>query len=146
MRRRSIVRTGVSSITLAALRRLAILTGVSMSLPRAHATPQPGPLEAAADALAVNKIKTLQFIASGTNFTVGQNFTPDDPWPPVRVKSYKVLINYEAGSMRQELVREMGPTMPRGGGVPFTGELSADKFVALALAACQANEHRRPYE
>ena len=52
-----------------------------MSFARAHATPQPGPLEAAADALAVNKIKTLQFIASGTNFTVGQIFTPDDPWP-----------------------------------------------------------------
>ena len=94
-----------------------------MSLPRARATPQPGPLDAAADALSVNEIKTVQFIASGTNFTVGQNFTPDDPWPPVRVKSHKVLINYEAGSMQQELVREMGPTMPRGGGVPFTGEL-----------------------
>jgi hypothetical protein len=25
--------------------------------------------------------------------------------------------------MRQELLREMGTTMPRGGGVPFTGEL-----------------------
>lgn len=94
-----------------------------MKLPRASAASQPGVLEAAADALGVNEIKTLQFVASGTNFTVGQNFTPDDPWPPVPVKIYRVLINYETGSMQQELVREMGATMPRGGGVPFTGEL-----------------------
>src|SRR5205814_1264693 len=32
------------------------------------------------------------------------------------------LINYDSGGMRLELVREMGTTMPRGGGVPFTGE------------------------
>jgi hypothetical protein len=30
---------------------------------------------------------------------------------------------YETGSMQVDLVREMGATMPRGGGVPFTGEL-----------------------
>ena len=99
MRRRSVVRTGVSSIALAAMRGLAVLAGVSVSLPRARATAQPGPLEAAADALGVNEIKTVQFIASGTNFTVGQNFTPDDPWPPVRVKSYNVLINYDTGNV-----------------------------------------------
>jgi glyoxylase-like metal-dependent hydrolase (beta-lactamase superfamily II) len=40
----------------------------------------------------------------------------------VTVKSYTASINYDTGSMRQELVREMGATMPRGGGAPFTGE------------------------
>jgi hypothetical protein len=49
---------------------------------------------------------------------------PDDPWPPVPVKRYEALINYETGSMRQEMIRELGATMPRGGGVPFMGELS----------------------
>jgi glyoxylase-like metal-dependent hydrolase (beta-lactamase superfamily II) len=123
MRRRPVLLAGVSCMAFAAMRGLAVLAGVSVRLPLARAAPHPGALEAAADALGVNEIKTLQFIASGTNFTVGQNFTPNDPWPPVPVKSYKVLINYETGSMQQELVREMGATMPRGGGVPFTGEL-----------------------
>ncbi len=80
-------------------------------------------LKAAADTLSATPIKTLQFSASGADFTVGQNFTPNDPWPRVAIKRYAASINYETGSMRLDLVREMGATMPRGGGVPFTGEL-----------------------
>ena len=76
----------------------------------------------AGDALGVAKIKTLQFTGSGANFSVGQNFTPNEPWPRVTVKSYTASINYDTGSMRQELLREMGTVMPRGGGAPFTGE------------------------
>jgi glyoxylase-like metal-dependent hydrolase (beta-lactamase superfamily II) len=83
---------------------------------------QTGAVKAAADALGVANIKTLQFTASGANFSVGQNFTASEPWPRVTVKSYTALINYDTASMRQELVREMGTTMPRGGGAPFTGE------------------------
>src|SRR5438876_6350310 len=83
---------------------------------------QPDALKAAADALGATKIKTLQFTGSGANFSVGQNFTPNDPWPRVTVKSYTASINYDTGSMRQELLREMGTVMPRGGGAPFTGE------------------------
>ena len=72
-------------------------------------------LKAAADTLSATAIKTLQFTASGADFTVGQNFTPNDPWPRVAIKSYGASINYETGSMRLDLVREMGATMPRGG-------------------------------
>jgi hypothetical protein len=80
-------------------------------------------IEAAADALGADAIRTLEFTASGATFTVGQNFTPDDPWPRVTLDRYTVLLDYEHARMRQELVREMGTRMPRGGGVPFTGEV-----------------------
>src|SRR5207237_253386 len=43
-------------------------------------------------------------------------------WPPVTVKNYTGSINYDTGSMRVELLREMGAVMPRGGGGPFFGE------------------------
>src|SRR5262249_57168602 len=66
--------------------------------------------------------KTLGGRAAGANSSVGQNYTASEPWPRVSVKSYTASINYDTGSMRQELVREMGTTMPRGGGAPFTGE------------------------
>src|SRR5262249_37333096 len=56
------------------------------------------------------------------NFSVGQNYTADEAWPRVTVKNYNALINYDTGSMRVELVREMGAVMPRGGGAPFFGE------------------------
>lgn len=80
-------------------------------------------IDAAIDALGASAVNTLQFTASGATFTVGQNFTPADPWPRVTLKRYTVFVDYEHARMRQELVREMGATMPRGGGVPFTGEL-----------------------
>src|SRR5712691_6616823 len=76
---------------------------------------QTNALDAATKTLGADSIKTLRFTASGSNFTVGQNFTPDDPWPRVDIKSYSAAINYDTGSMRIELWREMGATMPRGG-------------------------------
>jgi glyoxylase-like metal-dependent hydrolase (beta-lactamase superfamily II) len=80
-------------------------------------------IDAAVDALGARAVNTLQFTASGATFTVGQNFTPEDPWPRVTLKRYTVFVDYAHARMRQELVRVMASTMPRGGGVPFSGEL-----------------------
>ena len=88
-----------------------------------QAPPPDDALRAASRLLGADTIRTLEFTAFGATFSVGQNFSPTDPWPRVTLKSYTALINYETGSMRQDLVREMGAVMPRGGGVPFTGEL-----------------------
>jgi glyoxylase-like metal-dependent hydrolase (beta-lactamase superfamily II) len=55
-------------------------------------------------------------------FSVGQNYVASDPWPAVPLKSYTATINYDTGAMRVDLVRTMGPLMPRGGGAPFTGD------------------------
>src|SRR2546421_2240280 len=94
------------------------------------AAQQADAVKAAAASLGADRLKTLQFTASGANFSVGQNFTPSEPWPRVTVKSYTASINYDTGSMRQELVREMGATMPRGGGAPFTGEQRQNQVVS----------------
>ena len=83
---------------------------------------QQTPLQKAAALLNVDTVKGVQVVASGKNFSVGQNYTSSDPWPPVTVKSYNALISYETNSARVELVREMGAVMPRGGGAPFFGE------------------------
>ena len=83
---------------------------------------QQGALQTAADKLGVAKIKTLQVTGSGTNFSVGQNYTSSDPWPRVTVKNVTALFNYDTASMRLELVRESGAVMPKGGGAPFFGE------------------------
>src|SRR5437773_1058040 len=105
------------------LRRLAACAATFvLVLAGGGSAQQRDPLKAAADALGATRIRTPQFTASGSNFTVGQNFTPNDPWPRVTVKNYTASINYETGSMRLELLREIGPVMPRGGGAPFTGE------------------------
>ena len=102
------------------------------------------PLEKAAATLGSAQVKTLQFVGSGTTYSVGQNYTTTDAWPPVTVKSYTALANYETGGMRVELVRDMGAVMPRGGGAPFFGEqrqiqvVSGDKAWNAPLVADQA--------
>lgn len=88
----------------------------------AEQEPQIGELTLAASALGSGTVRTLRITASGSMFTVGQNFTAADAWPPVTLKSYTALLNYETGSMRLDVLREMGTVMPRGGGAPFTGE------------------------
>ena len=106
------------------MRSIAILSAAIVLAFAPDASPQQfDALKSAADALGVSQIKTLEFTGSGATFSVGQNFEPDDPWPRVALKRYTALINYETGGMRQELLREMGAMMPRGGGVPFTGEV-----------------------
>jgi len=105
------------------MRSFTFLASVlAVSLAACQSAPEPA-IKRAATVLRVNAIKTLELKASGVSFTVGQNFTANDPWPPVTIKTYTAVINYESGAMRVELLREMGTTMPRGGGVPFTGEL-----------------------
>lgn len=98
-----------------------MMAGLLASVVSASAQ-QAGALQTAATTLGTGTIKTLQITGSGKNFSVGQNFTPAEGWPPVTVKSYTAAVNLDTAAMRQELVREMGATMPRGGGAPFFGE------------------------
>ncbi len=80
-------------------------------------------LERAASALGANKLKSIQYSATGFNFALGQSPRPDAPWPRFNVKSYSRLINYENSSSREELVRTQGEDPPRGGGgQPLAGE------------------------
>jgi len=113
------------------MRKFTILAVLCvMALAVVPSAQQSDALKAASDALGVANVKTLGFSGSGTNFSVGQNFSPTEPWPPVTVKTYTALINYDTGSMRQELLRTMGTTMPRGGGAPFTGEQRQNQVVS----------------
>jgi len=117
------------------MRKLTMLVMSVLVVFAAHVPAQQiDAVKAAAASLGAGTIKTLQFTASGANFSVGQNFTPSEPWPRVTVKSYTASLNFDTGSMRQELVREMGTTMPRGGGAPFTGEQRQVQVVSGAFA------------
>ena len=62
---------------------LVVLLGV-LALSPAPSAQQAGALRAAADALGVANLKTLQFTAAGTAYQVGQNFTAGEMWPPPR--------------------------------------------------------------
>jgi len=98
---------------------LASICALALAMPAAA---QQGALQTAANALGVATIKTLEFTGTGQAFSVGQNYVASDPWPGVPLKTYTSTINYDTGAMRVDLVRTMGPLMPRGGGAPFTGD------------------------
>src|SRR2546426_1686156 len=80
-------------------------------------------LENVAKAMGAASVKSIQYSGSGVNFQVGQNFSPDTPWPRFIVKSYTRNVNYENASIRDEVVRTQGENPPRGGGgQPVAGE------------------------
>ena len=87
------------------------------------ANAQDASLDSVAKAMGAAGVKSIQYSGNGTNFQVGQNFSPDVPWPRFVVKSYTRVVNYESASIRDELVRTQGENPPRGGGgQPVAGE------------------------
>jgi hypothetical protein len=73
--------------------RLTVLTLTSSLLQGHKGLVQQGEaLRAAADALNADRITTLRFVTSGANFTVGQNFTRNDPWPRVAINATPAMI------------------------------------------------------
>lgn len=101
-----------------AIAAVALAAGLAMT-PNERTSPDP--LHTAAKALAVDAVRTVRLTGTGATYTVGQNFSPTDPWPRVGLTHYEMLVNYATETMRQDFTREMGSAMPRGGGVPFTG-------------------------
>jgi glyoxylase-like metal-dependent hydrolase (beta-lactamase superfamily II) len=112
------------------MRRLLVLSVACVLAAAGMPSAQGDAVKTAADALGAANIKTLGFAGSGANFSLGQNFTPNDPWPRVPVTTYTALINFDTASMRTEILREMGATMPRGGGAPFFGQQRQNQQVS----------------
>ena len=102
------------------LSRLAVIMVLLSPL---AATAQDASLDQVTKALGADGVKSIQYSGSGTNFQVGQNFSPDTAWPRFIVKSYTRAVSYENASIRDELVRTQGENPPRGGGgQPVVGE------------------------
>jgi glyoxylase-like metal-dependent hydrolase (beta-lactamase superfamily II) len=80
-------------------------------------------LDGVAKTMGATDLKSIQYSGSGSIFAVGQNFNPSAPWPKFNVKSFTRAINYETGSLRDEIVRTQAEHPPRGGGgQPVVGE------------------------
>jgi glyoxylase-like metal-dependent hydrolase (beta-lactamase superfamily II) len=63
---------------------------------------------------------TAQFQATGTQYIVGQSFTPGGAWPAAKLTKYNVWINYAVPGMRIDLERTNPEGQVQGGGgLPF---------------------------
>src|SRR2546425_12678006 len=114
---------------------LSRLAAVLVLLSPLAAIAQDASLDQVAKAMGAVGMKSIQYSGSGVNFQVGQNFSPDTPWPRFVVKSYTRVVNYENSSLRDEVVRTQGENPPRGGGgQPLVGE-PPQIFVPAAVLA-----------
>lgn len=104
------------------MRRLLLFSVLGTLAVASTASPQrTSVLTAAADALNVADIKSLEYTGVGAHFFVGQAYRSGEPWPILPVKNYTVSIDYEIGAFRVDRTEEMGPVMPLGGGQAFRG-------------------------
>jgi glyoxylase-like metal-dependent hydrolase (beta-lactamase superfamily II) len=97
---------------------LAVLLVWSVSAQDAKAV-----IDAASKAMGVDTLKTVQYSATGLDFTLGQAPTPGAAWPKFTNKSYTRVINFETPASRVDRVRVQAENPPRGGGQqPIVGE------------------------
>ncbi|OFW13077.1 MAG: hypothetical protein A3H27_19120 [Acidobacteria bacterium RIFCSPLOWO2_02_FULL_59_13] len=102
-------------------------------------------LEDAAQAMGAANLNTIQYSASGSNFALGQNYNPDEPWPRFNVVRYFRTINYETASSREEMLRTQFEDPPRGGGrQPIVGEQRQVFFVSGNDAWDQTGDQPTP--
>ncbi|MES1195478.1 MAG: hypothetical protein ABUL58_00845, partial [Steroidobacter sp.] len=92
----------------------------------------PGSLEAAAEALNVNQVKTVEFSGTGKWYQFGQAPAPTLAWPAFEVSNYQADINYDTASERVQITRKqiVEPDRQR----PTPVEQKPDQYVAGNVA------------
>ena len=89
-------------------------------------------IAAAAAAIGVDQLKTVQYSATGFDFALGQSYNPEAPWPKFINKSYTRAIDFQVPSSRVERVRLQGENPPRGGGQqPVRGEQPQNQTIIV---------------
>ena len=79
-------------------------------------------LQAAADAMGVTDMTSLQYSGTGWVGGVGQNFAPHEDWPRFELTGYTRTIDFDTYSSKEEMVVRQGRYPARGGGAPIVGE------------------------
>jgi glyoxylase-like metal-dependent hydrolase (beta-lactamase superfamily II) len=90
-------------------------------------------LERAAQAMGANGLKTLRYSGDGVGYTFGQAYKPGLAWPKIAVRSFVRTVNYETGSMRDEVLYQRAEALG-GGGYPHATAQRDDRYVSGAFA------------
>ncbi len=90
-------------------------------------------LKRANDAMGAGSLKSIRYTAEGTGYTFGQAFVPGTAWPRITVHAMARSINYDTGSMREEIT--LSRAEPQGGGgYPLQGQQRNDQYVSGTMA------------
>ena len=94
-------------------------------------------LAAADKAMGGDKLKTLQYSATGYVGALGQAYAGnmDDTWPRFELKTFVRTIDYSTMSMKEEQTRVQGPWLATHGGGqrPIIGERRTTQLVSARL-------------
>jgi hypothetical protein len=100
-------------------------------------------LSRSAQAMGSTGLKTLRYAGSGTGFSFGQAYTPGGVWPKFTVHSMTRTIDYDSGSLREEIVLSRAEPLG-GGGYPVSGEQRNDQYLNGEIAWNQAGTTAAP--
>lgn len=105
---------------------LSVAASTPLSLSTAVAAAD-GPLDRAATALGVDRIESLEFVATGRYYQFGQAPAPELPWPAFEVTAYIAVLDYARGAVHAKYhrvqVQEPGRARPHA-------EQTMDQFAA----------------
>ena len=110
---------------------LLILVGVFGAMAAASAA-DPA-LERASVATGAAGLKSIRYAGDGIGYTFGQAYKPGLPWPKIRVQSFVRVVNYETGSMKDEIVLSRAEGLG-GGGYPQVAPLRNEQYLSGAHA------------
>lgn len=105
----------------------ALLTGsATLALGQQPGAIVPAVIQAAAEAMGLKDLQSIQYSGTGSVFLVGQAASPGGPWPRFELASYVASVSYTNLAMREVTVRRDVEFPPRGGGAgpfnPATGQ------------------------
>ena len=116
-----------------------LLAGLSLAAAcgMAPAFAQDDALARSARAMGTERVKSLAYTADGIGYTFGQAYRPGLAWPRIKLHSVARTINYDTGSMREEVVLSRNEPLG-GGGYPHIAQQRTDQFVSGGYAWNQA--------
>ena len=90
-------------------------------------------LERAATAMGASGLKSIRYSGDGVGYTFGQAYKPGLAWPKITVRSFVRSVNYETGSMRDEVLFARAEGLG-GGGYPHVAPQRNEQYVSGGFA------------
>ncbi len=109
--------------------RLTAVFAVLLGLAPVVASAADATLERAAAAMGVSTLKSIRYSGDGVGYTFGQAYKPGLAWPKITVRSFVRTVNYETGSMRDEIVFARAEGLG-GGGYPHVAPQRNEQYVS----------------
>ena len=118
-------------------KRLLLLVAVLLASLPVVAGAADAALERAVTAMGAGDLKSIRYSGDGIGYTFGQAYKPGLAWPKINVRSFVRAVNYETGSMRDEIVLSRAEPLG-GGGYPHVAQQRNEQYVSGEFAWNQA--------